>query len=69
MRHSGPRRAAALHHSWDDPLSLKWPGTTMSLKMAPGLSLEGLATGIKVASTLSKSPQGAYVIEGIQCVE
>lgn len=46
--------------------ALKWPGMTMAFKLAPGLSLEGLAPGAKVAFTLSKSPQGGYVIEQIQ---
>lgn len=41
----------------------------MSLKVAPGLSLEGLAKGTKVTFTLSKSPQGAYFIDRTQFVE
>jgi len=46
--------------------ALKWPGMTMAFKLAPGLSVEGLAPGAKVTFTLSKSPQGGYVIEQIQ---
>lgn len=46
--------------------ALKWPGMTMAFKAAPGLNLEGLATGDKVTFTLSKSPQGGYAIEQIQ---
>jgi Cu(I)/Ag(I) efflux system periplasmic protein CusF len=46
--------------------ALKWPGMTMAFKAAPGLSLEGLAPGDKVTFTLSKSPQGGYVIEQMQ---
>ncbi|WP_424363880.1 efflux RND transporter permease subunit [Methylocystis parvus] len=38
----------------------------MAFKVAPGLSLEGLAQGVKVAFTVSKSPQGGYVIEQIK---
>jgi Cu(I)/Ag(I) efflux system protein CusF len=46
--------------------ALKWPEMTMAFKVAPGLSLEGLAQGVKVAFTVSKSPQGGYVIEQIK---
>ncbi len=49
--------------------ALKWPGMTMAFKVASGLSLEGLAPGARVTFTLSKSPQGGYVIEQIQRVE
>lgn len=46
--------------------ALKWPGMTMAFKVAPGVSLEGLGPGAKVTFTLSKTPQGGYVIEQIQ---
>ncbi len=49
--------------------ALKWPAMTMAFKVAPGLSLEGLSAGAKVTFTLSKSPQGGYVIERIQRVD
>jgi Cu(I)/Ag(I) efflux system periplasmic protein CusF len=49
--------------------ALKWPGMTMAFKVAPGLSLEGLAPGAKVTFTISKSPQGGYVIDRIQPTE
>ncbi|PPD42232.1 MAG: hypothetical protein CTY15_12385 [Methylocystis sp.] len=46
--------------------ALNWPGMTMAFKLAPALSFEGLAPGAKVTFTLSKSPEGGYVIEQIQ---
>lgn len=46
--------------------ALNWPAMTMAFKLAPALSFEGLAPGAKVTFTLSKSPEGGYVIEQIQ---
>lgn len=46
--------------------ALKWPGMTMAFKVAPGVSLEGLGPGAKVTFTLSKTPQGGYLIEQIK---
>lgn len=46
--------------------ALKWPGMTMAFKVAPGVSLEGLKPGAKVTFTLSKTPQGGYVIDEIR---
>lgn len=49
--------------------ALKWPGMTMAFKVAPGVNLEGLGPGAKVTFTVSKTPQGGYVIEQIQPVQ
>ncbi len=46
--------------------ALKWPGMTMAFKVAPSVDIEGLTPGTKITFTLSKSPQGGYVIEQIQ---
>jgi Cu(I)/Ag(I) efflux system protein CusF len=42
---------------------------TMAFKVAPNVDLEGLAPGAKITFTLSKAPQGGYVIEQIQRAE
>ncbi|KAF2991223.1 copper-binding protein [Methylocystis sp. MJC1] len=49
--------------------ALKWPGMTMAFKVAPEVSLEGLAPGAQITFTLSKSPHGGYVIDQIQRVQ
>jgi Cu(I)/Ag(I) efflux system membrane fusion protein len=49
--------------------ALKWPGMTMAFKVAPNVDIEGLAPGAKITFTLSKAPQGGYVIEQIQRAE
>jgi Cu/Ag efflux protein CusF len=49
--------------------ALKWPGMTMGFKVAPNVDLAGLTPGAKIIFTLSKAPQGGYVIEQIQRAE
>jgi len=46
--------------------ALTWPAMTMAFKIAPGVSLEGLSPGDKITFTLSKSPQGGFVIEELK---
>ena len=49
--------------------ALKWPAMTMDFNVAPGVDLGALKVGAKVGFTLSRGPQGMYVIDAITAAE
>lgn len=49
--------------------ALKWEAMTMAFKVGAGVDLQALEPGAKVTFTMTKSPQGGYVIDQIKPVK
>lgn len=46
--------------------ALRWPGMTMDFGVGPGVDLTALKTGSKIEFTLTRGPDGMYVIDSVQ---